>query len=207
MSKRLPTIRRPLDTVLSAPSHISILRVLKDVKEGLSGREIARRAGLNHQTVALSLGRLETRRVVHRLGSGRNQLFRLNRDSNLVRKVLLPLLAAEQKQYMLLQKDLAGVVAGHCLSAAIFGSVARGEETPASDLDILLIVEKKTPVVQEIIRALVHAGMESWGIRVSPVTITRADFIRRAAEGDDLINNVLNEGVVLWGKNPRAFLR
>lgn len=207
MRTRRHIISRPLDIVLSVPSHIAILRALKDVREGLSGREIARRTGFNHQTIAESLGRLEIRGIVHRLGAGRNQLFRLNRASNLVREVLLPLLTAEQKQYILMQDDLAGVVSGHCLSAVIFGSAARGEETAASDLDILLIVEKKTPGVQEIVRALVRTGMESWGIRVSPIAITRSAFIRRATKGDDLVSNVLNEGVVLWGKNPRAFLR
>ena len=196
-----------MDVVLSSPSRISILRVLRDVKEGLSGREIARRSGMNHQTIALALERLENRGVIRRLGSGRNQLFRLNRANRLVGKVILPLLVAEQKQYLLMQEDLAGVVAGHCLSAVIFGSVARGEETQASDLDLLLIVEKKVHELQDIIRELVRRGMESWGIRVSPLIMTKTEFSRKAAQGDLLVSNVVNEGVVLYGKNPLVYSR
>jgi len=207
MNQRKLTISRPLDIVLSVPSHISILRVLKDVKEGLSGREIARRAGLNHQTTAASLARLENRGVIRRLGAGRNQLFRLNRDNVLVNKVLLPMLAGEQKQFILMQENLAEVVAGHCLSAVIFGSVAREEETPDSDLDIMLIVGKKTVSMQEITRKLVQTGMESWGVRVSPIMLTRAELIQRVKRNDELVYSVLNEGIVLWGQNPRALLR
>ncbi|MFH1037197.1 MAG: hypothetical protein V1789_00820 [PVC group bacterium] len=62
---------------------------------------------------------------------GKNQLFRLNRDSSLVQSVILPMLEAEQKQFSLMRDDLARIMEGKCISGVLFGSTARGEETPS----------------------------------------------------------------------------
>lgn len=207
MKKRKAVIVRPLDVVLSAPSHIAILRVLKDVREGLSGREVARRAGINHQTCADSLTRLESRGVIKRLGSGKTQLFRLNRENNLVKTVLKPMLESERKQFLDMQEDFSRIVNGYCLSAIIFGSVARREETPASDFDIALIVKNRNQKIHGIIRTLIIQGTERWGIQVSPIVLTLTEFNQRASKKDPLINNILREGITIYGKQPQGLLK
>jgi hypothetical protein len=50
---------RILDEVLAAWSHVAILRVLQDIAQGLTGREIARQAGISHQACDRALARLE----------------------------------------------------------------------------------------------------------------------------------------------------
>ena len=207
MKRRKSRILRPLDIVLSAPSHISVLRALRNVKEGLSGREVARRAGINHQTCADALTRLEGMGTVLRLGAGRNQLFRINRENHLVQRVILPMFDAEHKQFILLQEDLALVMKGHCLSGLLFGSTARGEDTPDSDFDIALIVEKKQQKLHEIVRSLVQRGTEKWGIRVSPIILTRTDFIKKAARKDPLVTDILKDGIVIYGQSPHGLLK
>ncbi len=59
MRPRTAAFRRPLDQVFAAPSHIAILRALLDSAEGMSGRQVARLAEVNHQACAVALGRLE----------------------------------------------------------------------------------------------------------------------------------------------------
>jgi predicted nucleotidyltransferase len=207
MKKRKNTFLRPLDIVFSAPSHVAILRALKNVKEGFSGREVARRAGINHQTCADALVRLESRGVVLRLGAGKTQLFRLNLNSSLVRSVILPMLDAEQKQFSLMRAALGLIMNEKCVSGVLFGSTARGEETPESDFDIALIVEKKNQHLPEVVRALIQEGNEKWGIRVSPIILTCSEFIKRAAREDPLVMDILNEGIVLYGKTPQALMK
>jgi len=43
-------IHRPLDHIFSARSQVAVLRVLLDSAHGLTGREVARQAGMNHQS-------------------------------------------------------------------------------------------------------------------------------------------------------------
>lgn len=199
-------MRRPLDLVLGAPSHIAILRALLDIREGLSGREIARRAGINHQTCAATLVKLENRGVVRRIGSGRSQLFRLNRQNDLVRTILEPMFEEERKKFLAMQAHFAEVVKGICVSGVLFGSVSRGEETAASDYDIALIVEKKNRKVHSIVQDLVARGMQGWGVRVSPIILTRTEFIKRIRGNDPLASAILSEGITFYGKLPRGLL-
>ncbi len=207
MKKRNNIIARPLDIVFSAPSHVAILRALKNVKEGLSGREVARRAGINHQTCADALVRLESRGVVLRLGSGKNQLFRLNWNSSLIQGVILPMLEAERKEFSLMKDDLARLMEGKCVAGVLFGSTARGEETPESDFDIALIVEKNNKSIPEFIHTLVNRGIEKWGIGISPIVLTRSEFSRRADDEDPLVMDILNQGIVIYGKPLQALLK
>ncbi|MDD5556498.1 MAG: nucleotidyltransferase domain-containing protein [bacterium] len=195
---------RPLDFILSAPSHLAILRVLRHVREGLSGREIARRARINHQTCALSLLRLEKRGVVRRLGAGRNQLFALNRENILVREVLLPLLAAEYRIFELFRQDIARIARGRCVSAVLFGSVARGLHTATSDYDIILVVSRRSRRVSPVIREIVACGMERWGFRISPIVMSVAEFSGKSRGADRLIRSVLRDGITLFGEDLRG---
>ena len=48
-------LARPLDAVLSAPSRLAVLRELARARAPLSGRALARLAGINHQGAATAL--------------------------------------------------------------------------------------------------------------------------------------------------------
>src|SRR3990172_5500890 len=141
MRPRTQALRRPLDQVFAAPSHLAVCRALLDTAEGMSGRQVAREARINHQTCAVALGRLEELGVVRRQGSGQSQLFRLNRENALVGALLIPLLKKEREVFPRIIRRIGEMVADRCLRALVFGSVARGEESRDSDLDLLFIAD------------------------------------------------------------------
>ena len=74
MRVRTQAFRRPLDQVFVAASHVAVCRALQDTAEGMSGRQVARQAGINHQTCAMALSRLEDLGIVRRQGPGQTQL-------------------------------------------------------------------------------------------------------------------------------------
>jgi len=200
MRPRTQTFRRPLDQILAAPSHLAVCRALLDTAEGMSGRQVAREAGINHQTCAVTLGRLEELGVVRRLGSGQSQLFRLNRENLLVRDLLIPLLGKEREVFPRILRRVGERVAGRCLRALVFGSVARGEEQTGSDLDLLLIADgprgqTKTRRAADDARAAL-AG--EWGLRVNGIVLTQRALERRRERKDPLIINILREGIEVW---------
>lgn len=90
-------LRRPLDQLFSAPSHLAVLRALEDVREGMGGRELARLAGVSHQAGRLAVARLEGLGVVRHTGAGKARRFFLNEEDETVRIALLPVLAAEKR--------------------------------------------------------------------------------------------------------------
>jgi hypothetical protein len=83
--------------LFARPSQLPILRALQDSQEGMSGRAIAREAGINHQACAQALRHLESLGLVRRLGTGRTQLMRLNFSHHLVKELILPLLQKERE--------------------------------------------------------------------------------------------------------------
>ncbi len=197
MRARTAAFRRQLDRVFAAPSHIAILRALLDSAEGMSGRQVARLAEINHQACAVALGRLEEIGVVTRQGSGQSQLFRLNREHRLVRVLLVPLLQGERAIFPQALQRIGGLLAGHRVRALVFGSTARGEERRDSDLDLLVIPPngRQISAIRQAADDLRAVLRREWGIRVNVLILPKRSVERRRMLGDALITNVLREGI------------
>jgi len=54
--------------VFGVPSHLTVCRALLDTAGGMSGRQVTRQAGINHQTCVVGLGRVEELGIVWRRG-------------------------------------------------------------------------------------------------------------------------------------------
>ena len=197
MRPRKAALRRPLDRVFAAPSHIAVLRALLDSAEGMSGRQVARLAEVNNQACANALRRLEESAVVERQGSGQSQLIRLNRENVLVRALILPLLRGERGTFRALLDRLGELIPPRCLQAIVFGSVARGEEEGPSDLDLLLVVDGPTNrrSARERAGETRTRMWKEWGVRVNPITLTSHELEARRRRRDPLIVAILRDGV------------
>jgi predicted nucleotidyltransferase len=151
---------------------VAALRVLHWAGTPISGREVARRARLSTRGAQDALADLEAVGVVIALAGGRDRLVSPNR-----RHALWPAVAecfrAEAALYGELRAAIAGVL-GDCpgvMCAVLFGSVARAQERPESDCDVLLI--GKTPRTADDAMAVVLSHVDAWrahfGVRVAPV--------------------------------------
>jgi predicted nucleotidyltransferase len=197
MRPRTAAFRRPLDPVFASPSHIAILRALLDSAEGMSGRQVARLAEVNHQACAVALGRLEELGVVTRQGSGQSQLFRLNRAHRLVRDLLVPLLQGERVIFRQALQRVGSLLAGRRVQALVFGSAARGEERKGSDLDLLWILPsaREASAIRQVADEVRATLRREWGIRVNVLILPQRSVARRQKLGDPLITNALREGI------------
>jgi predicted nucleotidyltransferase len=82
----------------------------------------------------------------------------------------------------------------------VFGSQARGEATPASDVDVLVIVRDSSPWVTERIRQIRYEVMEEYHFvpLLSLVILDEADSEELRSRGSGLLRNIEREGVTLW---------
>ncbi|MBI3297675.1 MAG: nucleotidyltransferase domain-containing protein [Elusimicrobia bacterium] len=195
MRRRASYLKRPLNWVLAVSSHVAVLRVLKDSPHGMSGRAIAREAGFTHQAVREAIAKLEEMRIVQRLGSGKVQLIRLNRDHAVVRDVILPMFRAEQQAMAKLRDSIRQEFAGKARAATIFGSVARGEEEPASDLDLLLVAPSGGKgKLSDLASELGQRALSEYGVRLAPIVLTVPELKERAKRSEPLLANIIAEG-------------
>jgi predicted nucleotidyltransferase len=200
-------IHRAFDEVLRSWSHVAVLRAILDSAGGMTGNEIARASGMHPRSALKALTSLEELGIVRRQRGGRDHLFTMNRDHFLTREGLLPLYQAEQKYRSAIEDSLASLLKDRVVSAVIFGSVSRKEETPQSDLDLCCIVisERKKRVVQELLACEAVSLYKKFGVKVAPVFLSVSEVEKKKRSG--LIREILNEGKVILGKRVEELLR
>jgi len=198
MRTQLNLLEHPLSWVFSQSGSIAVLRALMDNREGMSGRAVARAAGMNHQTCAVAVNRLELLGLLKRQGSGKIQLIRLNSKNLLIRDLLLPLLRSERDFFGRMKAEISAWAGHRALCAVLFGSAARLTAGPGSDADLLLLAP---PAEKAALAAAADEFRGSfaprYGIRLSPVILTVREALSRLRKSDPLMKNIMREGIDL----------
>jgi len=129
--------------------------------------------------------------------------------SALVREALRRLVASEgvTGQKRALGRAAAEIASGMIVwneetvtDVILFGSVARGDATFASDVDLLVLVEGAEGwVVRQRLYDLIYPMIPALGVDVSLIVIDRKHFIDMIGEGDPFALSVVREGVQLHG--------
>jgi len=201
-------IHKPLNEIFSAYSSIVVIRELRYTKNGFSGREIAKRAGLSAPAAMNSLSHLESLKIVNRQIGGRDHIFTLNFRSYFVSVILLPLLDAESKFYDSIVKEIKKTLSKNTISVFLFGSVARKEESIQSDFDICIVYSglKDKKFVQDKVNVCRDELNNNYGISLAPFYISRKEFQQRAKLKKPPVNEILKEGILLFGQSIKELL-
>jgi len=85
-------------------------------------------------------------------------------------------------------------------AVVLFGSLARSEFTPESDIDILVLISRGS--AWKIRRALynqIYPVIAGLGLDISLIVVDRETWQSMVKQGDPLAVSIRQEGVVLWG--------
>jgi len=201
-------IHKILNEIFTTYSHIAILRELRYSKNGFSGRELAKNAGISPPSCLEALSKLERLKIVNRQIGGNVHIYTLNFDNYLVKEGILPLLEIEQsipsKIVIQLRKFLSKIT----ISVILFGSVSREEETNGSDYDICIVYQNQNDKkkLEEIINKIRQNFYSLFGISIAPYFISVKDFKQRGDKKLPPVNNIVKEGKVIFGKSIRNLL-
>lgn len=195
-------LSRILDDILGPHSKISVLRVLF-VQDELSGREVARRAGLSPRAASQALAGLVRAGVLRRRAVGAAHSFSVDRRRHLVRAVLGKLFAEEEGLPGAIGREITRMLGPRgCSCVAIFGSYARGQGTPQSDLDVLVLLKDahRVPRVKALLQERGESLQDRFGLHLSPYVLGAAEFTDRFEKGDKLARSLVREARVVAGK-------
>jgi predicted nucleotidyltransferase len=86
-------------------------------------------------------------------------------------------------------------------SVTLYGSVARGEAGPNSDIDILVVVSKGEPWrTRRTLYETIYPVIAALGIDISLMVVRRKDWLEMMENQDPFAVSVQKEGRPLWGQ-------
>ncbi len=178
-------LARPLDAVLSAPSRLAVLRALCRAKSPLSGRALARHAGINHQGAAVALGALAKLGLVERRPAGRSDQWRLDRRRWLVSELLLPLIEREADHAEGVADAIKKALRGKAAAVLLGGAAAKGRLEPGRPVE-LIVVQGATGrrTLSEAVHVLTALIKEQWALEVEVRVLSRREAVRAVALED-----------------------
>ena len=195
-------IAQPLSTL--APSlDGDVLTVLARTEAPLTGRRVAALARRGSRPgVQTILDRLVDHGVVHAQPAGPSTLFTLNREHLLAEPVILAV-TARDRLLSRLREHIEGwrVPAAH---TSLFGSTARGEAGPQSDIDVVVVrpagVDPDEPAWVDQLATL-EGLVEAWtGNSLAWFETTEEGLARADSEREPLLESLRRDAIHLTGR-------
>ncbi|MGK5085059.1 nucleotidyltransferase domain-containing protein [Bdellovibrionota bacterium FG-1] len=168
--------------------------------------QLARSIKTPQNTVSRYIPDLVKLRVLDEERHGKSAVYSLNKASLIANRLLKEIVSAEQRLLPEWIKGQMNQLSSKARSSVeevvLFGSAARGEFRVTSDIDLLVIVSKKSPDLEfELNSVLVAAGNEV-GLKVNLQIETQAKY--DSAMGRRYLKNVKTEGIPIWERKQNA---
>ncbi|MCX5778649.1 MAG: nucleotidyltransferase domain-containing protein [Elusimicrobia bacterium] len=196
-----------LDTIFSQPTKVRLLRFLFETRPEMTGRELARFSKISHMQVYRNLDDLNAHGIVIKKRVGGAYVFSLNEKNVLVKDVLHTLFQKEGKLLDDVLKAIFLEKTSNMLSVVVFGSSAKGEERPASDVDIFILTknESESNLINDFLSDAELRFYEQTGNRLSPIVMTIAELKVKYKTNKTLFSRILS-GKVVSGRSPEEFI-
>ena len=193
-------LHRYLEQVLGNKASITLLRTMINYQGKIfTIRGLAEEAKVTPNEAALTIHDLERFGIVKIQPVGRAYQLDLNKKSYILDKIIGPIIKHEKNTFSelldLLKKYLD---TKKILSAAIFGSAAKGQEKIDSDIDLLVISNDHDHAITQISQASEQVFSIFHG-SVSPIIFTGKEF--KTKQKEHLIRSIIDNHVLICGKS------
>lgn len=204
--------RYPLTQVLGTEANVRLLRELSLHGGQLSAPSLVSRTALAKGSVRTGLNVLLEFGVIAVIGSGHAQLYSLRANYPL-RATIEALFEAEHSRFDAIVHAIRHAASGCTpspLAVYVYGSVARGQDRPDSDLDILVVADNEAVDVSHVTRAMRDAlqePSERIGFLPSVVGLSLNDITRYMDDANSSWKETLSSVLVVTGKAPAGMIR
>ena len=185
------------------------LTVLAGADTAMSATQIQRVAGRGSRYgLVLVLERLAQHGLVTAIPAARGNLYQLKRE-HILAPVVIAAVSARAEMNRRLSEALRAL-SPKPLSAAIYGSVARGEATSDSDIDLLVITTDGVDPDDEIwtrqIDNLERQARLWTGNLLQVVTVPRAQLVAMSAAGANIVTEWERDAQTIYGQDVRRLI-
>ncbi len=189
-----------IENILGSRVKIKILRKLAlfDKRE-FTFEELSKSLNLSFGAVHPALKGLSDARIVAARKMGKSKLYSINKK-HLIFKEIKSLFNAETASFLKVAMKFAKTADKKWIeNIVLFGSVARGEASEKSDIDILIIYKKNESSVRENIGKQAQKFLDVYDLETVPTYLSVKEALKRRKRFDRFMMNVLNEGKLLYG--------
>ncbi len=159
--------------------------------------EIVRWAGLGKGTVMRELEKLHAAGLISRVQIGNQSHYQANRDC----PIYADIAAIVRKTFGIGDVIKAGLASleAQIVQGFIYGSIAKGEATASSDIDVMLVgSELSYTQVMELLSPI----EEILGRTINPTIYTAQDFASKLAAENHFLQRVMEQArIPLWNEN------
>ncbi|MGB7758620.1 MAG: nucleotidyltransferase domain-containing protein [Bryobacteraceae bacterium] len=178
----------PIGAALFGATRQAVLRLLfGHTDRRFYQRQVIRSIGLGSGTVQRELEQLVSAGILTRTVEGRQTYFQANRACPVFEE-LHGLIRKTFGVAQVLQSSLAAL-ADRIQIAFIYGSMATGDETGGSDVDVMIIGKKVS--MDDVVPALADAQRDL-AREVNPSVYRTAEFCRKLAQGQHFLSSVMS---------------
>ena len=175
----------------------SVLRILLTSFVDLSINQIAKLAKLSPNGAYKILKKFEKEGILNSKKIANIISYRLNfnneKTKNILQLALIPSIEGRIKFRFDDLKELKKIT----LASMMFGSYISQKKEP-NDLDILIIIEEKH---YKAYKELSERLFKTIPIKVHEILQTEEDFKKNISKKDEVINEILKTGKILWGQD------
>jgi predicted nucleotidyltransferase len=197
-------LRQPLSAVFANPANVRLLRELSRHGGEFSAKILAERSRLTKSSVTLALDYLSGLGLVEILGSAHSRLYRIDGDHPLASS-LAALFAAEDLRFQnIIEAVRAAAIKAGATAVWLYGSVARGEDRPDSDVDVVVIAANDAGALKVKMRNLLREREDALRFSASVIGLDLEDVGRLVVENDPWWATMIEDGIPLLGPAPGA---
>ncbi len=192
-------LHRYLESVLGNKVTITLLRTMINYRGKIfTIRGLASEAKISHNEAALTVHDLAKLGIVTIQPVGRAYQIELNDKSYILNKIIEPIISVEKNTF----GDLVQLLKKHLdtkkiVTAAIFGSVAKGDEKLDSDIDLLVISNDHDHAIKQI-SAASQQVFSIFHATLSHIIFTEKEF--KDKQKGSLVKSIINNHVLICGK-------
>jgi len=187
-----------LEMIVSSGTRAEVFTILFGLRQReLHNRDIARRSKHSEAAVRQELTKLADLDLVHLRRDGNRVYYSANRSHPLFHEIHSMVL----KTTGLIDVLAEALSDNRIETAFVFGSIAKGEETPDSDVDILIIGNIGLMEVSRLLSGV----SERLEREINPIVMSREEYIRRAGTDDHFANNVIKGARLFVKGDPDEF--
>jgi predicted nucleotidyltransferase len=109
----------------------------------------------------------------------------------------MALTAKEKSVLNQFKTDVAGALGGRLIELKLFGSKARDDERPDSDIDVLVIVASDDWHMRDAVYNVATDILLQSDICISPKVISRQRFARLREEGTSFMHHISKDAITV----------